>query len=71
MICLRSCGISIFMSGRTRLAYRWWHEVIAWVILAVVDSLFAVSDAIASVRAMFFYRPTQLDADRESNPPGR
>jgi len=41
------------MSGRTRLAYRWWHMVIAWVILAVVDLSFAMSDVMTSVRAMF------------------
>jgi hypothetical protein len=34
--------------------YRWWDVVIAWIIVTVVDVLFAMKDAMASVRALLF-----------------
>ncbi len=48
------CGIKMIMASRSRVAYRWWDVVIAWIIVTVVDVLFAMKDAMASVRALLF-----------------
>jgi hypothetical protein len=34
-----------------RLAYRWWHGVIAWCVLTGVDGLIYTRDALSWVRA--------------------